>query len=97
MIVRRVGVWSVSRMYGAMSAAFGLIAGLFLACFALIGAGVASQNPGVPSFAGPLFGVGAVIFLPIFYGVLGLVAGAIGGALYNVFAGMVGGIEIDVA
>jgi len=96
MIVRRVGVWSVARMYGAMSAVFGLIAGLFLACLALIGAGVASQNPEVPSFAGPLFGVGAVIFLPIFYGVLGLAAGAIGSALYNVFAGMVGGVEIDV-
>jgi len=97
MIIRRVGVWSVSRMYGAMSAVFGLIAGLLVACFALIGAGVAHQNPDVPSFLGPLFGVGAVIFLPIFYGVLGLVAGAIGGAIYNVFAGMVGGIEIDVA
>lgn len=97
MIIRRVGVWSVSRMYGAMSAVFGLIAGLLVACFALIGAGVANQNPDVPSFLGPLFGVGAVIFLPIFYGVLGLVAGAIGGAIYNVFAGMVGGIEIDVA
>jgi hypothetical protein len=44
-----------------------------------------------------MIGVGAVIFLPIFYGVMGLVAGAIVGALYNVFAGMVGGIEIDVA
>jgi hypothetical protein len=96
MIIRRVGVWSVSRMYGVMSAVFGLIAGLIFACFALIGAGVASHNPEVPSFAGPLFGVGAVIFLPIFYGVMGLVAGAIGAALYNVFAGMVGGIEIDV-
>ncbi len=97
MIIRRVGVWSVSRMYGAVSTVFGLIAGVIFACIALIGAGVASQNPDVPSFAGPLFGVGAVIFLPIFYGVLGLIAGAIGGALYNVCAGMVGGIEIDVA
>jgi len=42
-----------------------------------------------------MFGVGAIIFLPIFYGVLGLVAGAIGAALYNLFAGMLGGIELE--
>jgi hypothetical protein len=37
-----------------------------------------------------------VIFLPILYGVLGLVVGAIGAALYNLLAGIIGGVEIDV-
>ena len=36
-----------------------------------------------------LMGVGAVIALPILYGVMGFVIGAIGAALYNFFAGMV--------
>ena len=96
MIIRRVGVWSVARMYGILSAAAGLLAGLLFACIALVGAGIGPRSQEMPSFVGAAFGVGAVIFLPIFYGVLGIVAGAIGGALYNVFAGMVGGIEIDV-
>jgi hypothetical protein len=97
MIIRRVGVWSVSRMYGAVSAVGGLIAGLMLAGVALFSASSAAANADMPAFLGPIFGIGAVIFLPIFYGVLGLLVGAIGGALYNLFAGMVGGIEIDVA
>jgi hypothetical protein len=96
MIIRRVGVWSVSRMYGAVSAVGGLIAGLMLAGVALFSAGSAAPNQDMPAFLGPIFGIGAVIILPIFYGVLGLLAGAVGGALYNLFAGMVGGIEIDV-
>jgi len=37
-----------------------------------------------------------LIILPIFYGVVGFIAGAIGAALYNLIAGMVGGIEIEV-
>jgi hypothetical protein len=97
MIIRRVGVWSVSRMNGALTAVFGLIAGLLLACFALVGAGFARQNPDMPSFlGGTAVGIGAVIFLPILYGVLGLVVGAIGAALYNLLAGIIGGVEIDV-
>ena len=96
MVIRSVGVWSVARMYGILSAAAGLLAGLLFACIALVGAGIGPRNQDMPAFAGAMFGVGAVIFLPIFYGVLGLIAGAIGGALYNVFAGIVGGIEIDV-
>ena len=97
MIIRRVGVWSMSRMYGALTAAGGLIGGLILACFALVGTGLASQNEEMPAFMAPLLGIGAVIVLPILYGVMGLVVGALGAALYNVFAGIVGGVEIDVA
>ena len=50
----------------------------------------------MPAGLGALFGVGAVIFLPICYGVLGLLAGALTAALYNLFAGMVGGVEMDL-
>ena len=84
-------------MYGALSAAGGLLAGLLFACIALVGSGFAPRNEEMPAFVGALFGVGAIFILPIFYGLLGLLIGALGGALYNVFAGMVGGIEIDVA
>jgi hypothetical protein len=96
MIIRRVGVWSVARMYGMLSAIAGLFGGLLFAGLALVGSSFGPRNEAMPAFAGVLFGVGAVFILPIFYGVLGLAMGALGAALYNLFAGIVGGVEIDV-
>jgi predicted membrane-bound spermidine synthase len=99
MVIRRVGVWSVSRLYGALSAVAGLLIGAIIALVATLGgmAGAmrSSESGVLPGGLGALFGVGAIIFLPLCYGVLGLVMGAIGAALYNLFAGMFGGIELE--
>jgi hypothetical protein len=100
MVIRHVGVWSVARLYGALSAAMGLLIGAIIAAASAIGgaAGAMSDSGGGlgAGSLGMLFGVGAIVFLPICYGVLGLLGGAIGAALYNVFAGMFGGIELDI-
>ncbi len=92
--IRGVGVLSVAKIYGALSAGMGLLIGLGLAAISTIGAGFADNA--LPPFMSALFGVGAIVILPIFYGVMGLVVGAVGAALYNVFAGTVGGVQIDV-
>ncbi len=98
MVIRHVGVWSVSRLYGALSAAIGLLIGVCFALVAMLGgmAGAMSSGSGLPS-SGPfaVFGVGAIILFPLLYGVLGLLGGAIGAVLYNLFAGMLGGIELE--
>jgi hypothetical protein len=44
----------------------------------------------------PIFGVGAVVIMPILYGIMGAIGGAIGAILYNVFAGMVGGVALNI-
>jgi len=95
MVLTRIGAWSMGRIYGTISAAFGLLAGLMLAAASVIGSGLGA-NGDIPAGLGALFGVGAVIFLPICYGVLGLLVGALTAALYNLFAGMVGGVEMDL-
>ena len=101
MIVRRVGVWSVAKLYGGISATMGLLIGACFAVVAMVGGTMAnamgseSGVPGAGAF-GALFGVGAVVMLPIVYGVLGVVGGAIGAGLYNLFAGIFGGIEVDI-
>ena len=100
MVIRHVGVWSVARLYGGLSAAFGLIFGAIIALASLVGgfAGMAAESGsgGIPPVIGAVFGVGAVIFLPIMYGAMGVVAGGLSAALYNLFAGMFGGIEMDI-
>lgn len=96
MVVRRVGVWSVARIYGALSGAIGLLAGVVVALFSMVGAGLTAANSDAPGWLAPIFGVGAIVFLPLFYGVMGILAGALTAALYNLFAGMVGGVELDI-
>jgi hypothetical protein len=96
MIVRSIGVWSAARLYGALTAAMGLIFGVIVALVSTLGAGLAAVEDG-PVWMSGMFGVGAIIILPIFYGVMGLVGGAITAVLYNIFANIVGGVEMDVS
>jgi hypothetical protein len=94
MVVKRFGVGSVAKIYGAISAAVGLLAGCLIALGSVMSLGVADRSE--VGYLAPMFGIGAVVFLPVFYGLMGVVAGAFGAVLYNVFAGMVGGVEIEV-
>ena len=94
MVIRRVGIWSVARMYGALTGAMGLLFGLIIAVASAVGMTLAEGDE--PPFVAAAMGVGAVIILPIFYGVLGICVGAIGALLYNLLAGVVGGVSIDV-
>jgi len=94
MIVKKVGVFSVARIYAAIAAAMGLLIGLGFALASMIGAGLAETSEA--AFLGPMLGVGAVIALPIIYGCMGFIGGAITAALYNVFAGMVGGVRLEM-
>jgi hypothetical protein len=100
MIIRRFGVWSVARLSGTLYAALGLIIGVIVALVSLVGLGLSSamSESGAPGSGaiGALFGVGAVVFLPLLYGCLGLIGGALMAWLYNLFAGWVGGVEMDV-
>jgi hypothetical protein len=40
--------------------------------------------------------MGAVVFLPILYGLIGLVMGAVSAGLYNVLSRVVGGVEFEI-
>lgn len=98
MVIRRFGIWSVAKLYGALLAAMGLLIGAIVALASMIGGASGGFGADAPASAGPLammFGVGAIIFLPVFYGVLGVVMGAIMAGLYNLVAGLIGGIEME--
>ncbi|HVT61586.1 MAG TPA: hypothetical protein VHR45_24710 [Thermoanaerobaculia bacterium] len=96
--IRRVRVLSLAAVTGCTYAVFGLIGGGIFALFALFGAALGnafSPQHSNPVF-GVLFGVGAVIFFPIFYGIIGFIGGLISGAIYNLVASMAGGIELEL-
>jgi len=80
---------------GALYALLGLIFGALFSLRSLLGtAFTGTQRSDVPGFAA-LFGIGAIVLFPILNGVIGFLAGLIGAWLYNIVAGVVGGIEIE--
>ncbi len=91
--VKSVGVMSVAKIMGLVQACLGLLFAPFFLLMGLIPAATnAQQNNPLAGF----FGVGMAIMAPIFYGVMGFVFGAIGALLYNLFARLVGGFELQL-
>ena len=88
--LKRIGVLSLASMQGVLMAIFGLIAGLFYAIIMLIFSSLLGS-----SGAGIGLGILAIIGIPIVYGILGFISGAIFAALYNLVAGWIGGVEMD--
>jgi hypothetical protein len=94
MIIKRVAPMSVAKIAALLHACIGLFAGVIISLISLLG-GFASQRPGGP-ILGMFLGVGAIVALPIVEGCLGFVVASIGALIYNAFAGVVGGIRVDV-
>lgn len=94
-VLKSMGVMSCAKIMGATYAAMGLIFGALASLISVVGAAIGHNGPG-GAIAPLVLGVGAVIFLPIFYGVVGFVGGAIGALIYNFMAGVVGGVELDL-
>lgn len=91
-IIKSVGVLSVAKIMGLIYGCLGLLLIPFLLLIGLAGTMAGGQRS---PFAG-VFGMVFAFLAPIFYGILGFIAGAIGAALYNLFAKWIGGIEVHV-
>lgn len=72
----------------------GLIIGVICAVLAL--AGVSFVRSLHMPFVGALAALLAVIVCPIVYGVIGAICAAIAAAIYNLAAGWVGGLEVEI-
>ena len=96
--ITRLGVLSVAKMLAVTYAFLGLFFGAVISLFALMGVAVGSAAGGDGGgVMAMLFGVGAVIVLPIVYGCIGFVGGLIMAPLYNLVAKVVGGIEVELS
>lgn len=96
MVVKRMGVLSVAKIYGVMLAGIGLVIGIPLGLIMMvIGAATMTRSGSAGGF-GMGIGVAYIIFIPIFYGVLGFVMGALSAFIYNVASGFIGGLELEL-
>jgi hypothetical protein len=91
-IIKSVGVLSVAKIMGVMYACMGLI---FAPVFLLIGLLASAAGQHHNPLAG-IFSIGFAVLFPVLYGVTGFIAGLIGAWLYNLFAGWVGGFELEM-
>ena len=102
MTIKRFGVMSVAKVYGLLMFIFGLIFGVIYGLFLILfgAAMTAASSEGIPAAVSGVstvvIGLGVMIGLPVFYGILGFVMGAIAALVYNILAGMVGGIKFEL-
>ncbi len=102
MTIRRFSVFSVAKMQALLMFVMGLIFGVLYGLFFMIfGAAMSALAPtgegqamgGVSSI---VIGLMIMIGFPITYGLIGFIGGAIGALIYNIAAGIVGGIKFEL-
>ncbi len=96
MVIKRVGPLSCAKISGTIYGIVGLIIGGAFSMMAMAGGFASDDASPFAAGIGAVIGVAAIVVFPLFYGCLGFVATLIGAWLYNVVAGLVGGIEIVV-
>lgn len=74
-----------------LDALVGLIIGLFFALISMVGGALLGEAASVA-----IFGIGAIIYFPIINGIIGFIGGALMALLYNLIAGWIGGIEVEL-
>ena len=92
MVINRVGPLSSAKVVGLLYAILGLAMGAIISFISAVG-GFGHRDPGP---VGAFFGIAAVVFVPVVYGIMGFLITLIIAALYNVLAKLVGGVEIDL-
>ncbi|MDT5157716.1 MAG: hypothetical protein QOC99_586 [Acidobacteriota bacterium] len=98
MQIKRVGIFSYAKITAVTCAAFGLIFGVLYGLIIIIfGAAMLTGRNTAGAGAGSIVvGLFIMIGFPLFYAILGFIMGAFGAVVYNVAAGFVGGIELEL-
>ncbi len=91
--ITRIGVLSLGKIFGILYAFFGLVLGALMSLVFLVSGAMVGDTGGVMGF---LFGAGAIITLPIFYGIMGFISGILMAIPYNMIANWIGGLEVEV-
>jgi phosphotransferase system glucose/maltose/N-acetylglucosamine-specific IIC component len=91
--LKRVGVVSAGMISGVLGAIGGLLGGgMFFLFSLLVGLSPQNNNQGAAAVGA---GIGVVIFAPLLYGAAGFIGGVIYAFIYNILAGMTGGLQME--
>jgi hypothetical protein len=92
-IIKRFGVIKMASFMGLYGVAMGLIFGIIFALFSLGGIAYTEAISGIFGF---MFGIWAIIFLPIFYGIMMFLVGLIFTPIINLILRIINGIDLDI-
>lgn len=107
-VIKRIGVVSLAKLMAVSMAGvaviIGIVYGIVIAIMAVIGGlGLMSTGEaesvltgGASLGLGLLLALGAVVGLPLFYGVFGFVFGLLYGWIVNLALRLSGGLEVDI-
>ena len=96
--ITRIGIFSLARIMGGVGLVFGLIFGAIFSLVSLAGVGLAfAEGSGAEGFIGLVFGLGAVIVLPLLYGGFAFLQGLLTGFVVNLALSLFGGLEIELS
>jgi hypothetical protein len=89
-VIKSIDIISWAKIHALFGIVFGLIYGIII-CILGAALGAKFAMPGLTTF-----GLLSIIIFPIIWGIMSFILGAIPAFLYNIFAGSVGGIEIEL-
>ena len=95
MILKKLGVFSVAKIYAFIMAVLGFVVGLFYSFFGAL-ALTLEETQGTALGLSTTLGLAALVVIPVVYGIMGFVIGALGAFLYNIASKYLGGIELDI-
>lgn len=96
--IKRIEPFSLGKLALVAYAVIGLIAGALFSLLGFVGAFAAPDaESGMAAAAlGLIIGVGAVVVMPLVYGIIGFCVATIAALLYNVVASITGGIVVEL-
>ena len=98
--IKRMGVFSCAKIYSITLAAMGLIVGVIYGLIFMVVGGAmmagGGRDSGAAGASSLVIGLVMMIAIPVFYGIIGFIGGIIGALVYNVAAGVVGGLELEI-
>jgi hypothetical protein len=97
LVVHKFNAMQIGKLIGILYAGIGLLVGLLVAAMTFLG-GLLQSITGTDLSAALGFGLGvaAIVALPVLYGIMGFLAGAIAALLFNFASSIVGGAVLEV-